>query len=62
MAMRVTYPDGSTEIIPKATKVDTQNFHEGMYDFTDEGGTMLVQIDMHIQIKWELVDEPDSTE
>jgi hypothetical protein len=51
MAMRITYPDGSTEIIPKATKVDTQNFHEGMYDFYDEGGTMLVQIDMHNQIK-----------
>jgi hypothetical protein len=59
MAMRLTYPDGSTEIIAYATRVDTQNFHEGMYDFYDERGVLLVQIDMHSKIRWELVDEPE---
>ena len=34
--MRIPYPDGSAEIIPEATRVDQQNFHEGMYDFYDE--------------------------
>lgn len=59
MAMLITYEDGSTEIIPEATRVDEQNFHEGMYDFYDERGTLLRQIDMHHKIKWELVDEPE---
>ena len=58
MAMRITYPDGSTEIMADAVKVDQQNFHEGMFDFYDERGNLLAQIDMHIQIKWELIDEP----
>jgi hypothetical protein len=58
MAILITYEDGSTEIIPEATRVDEQNFHEGMYDFYDERGTLLRQIDMHRQIKWELVSEP----
>jgi hypothetical protein len=62
MAMRVTYPDGSTEIIAQATRVDTQNFHEGMYDFYDERGTLLIQIDMHSQISWDLVDESEDGE
>jgi len=63
MTMRITYPDGSTEIIPEAIRVDQQNFHEGMYDFYDERGALLRQIDMHSGIKWELVNEPgDSTE
>lgn len=60
MAMRITYPDGSTEIIAEAVKVDQQNFHEGMFDFYDERGTLLAQIDMHIRIKWELIDEPQT--
>jgi hypothetical protein len=59
MAMLITYEDGSTEIIPEATRVDQQNFHEGMYDFYDERGTLLRQIDMHRQIKWEVVGEPE---
>jgi hypothetical protein len=59
MTMRLTYPDGSTEIVPEATRVDAQNFHEGMYDFYDEGGALLRQIDMHSKIKWELVDQPE---
>lgn len=41
MTMKITYPDGSTEIIPEATKVDSQNFHEGMYDFYDDRGNLL---------------------
>jgi hypothetical protein len=48
MTIRITYPDGVTEIIPEAIRVDQQNFHEGMYDFYDERGIF----------KWELVDEP----
>lgn len=59
MTMRITRPDGSTEIIPEAVRVDTQNFHEGMYDFYDERGNLLKQIDMSEQITWELV--PDET-
>ena len=57
MTMRITYPDGSTEIVPEATKVDQQNFHEGMYDFYDERGNLLTQIDMHSGIHWELVED-----
>lgn len=59
MTMRITYDDGSTEIIPGATRVDQQNFHEGMYDFYDERGVLLKQIDMHDRISWELVDEEE---
>jgi hypothetical protein len=59
MAMRITYPDGSTEIIPEATRVDQQNFHEGMYDFYDERGNLLRQIDMHSKIKWEIADDSE---
>jgi hypothetical protein len=57
--MRITFPDGSTEIIAHATRVDTQNFHEGMYDFYDDRGVLLFQIDMHSKIRWDLVDEPE---
>jgi hypothetical protein len=58
MAMRITYPDGSSRLIPEAVRVDEQNFHEGMYDFYDERGSLLEQIDMHSKISWELVGEP----
>ena len=61
MAMRITYPDGSTEIIAEAVKVDQQNFHEGMFDFYDDSGALLVQIDMYNSIKWELIDEPEES-
>ena len=57
--MRITYRDGSAEIIPEAIRVDQQNFHEGMYDFYDERGNLLRQIDMHSRIKWETVDDAD---
>jgi len=59
MAMRITYPDGSVEIVARATRVDTENLHEGMYDSYDEGGPLLLQIDTHSRIRWELVEEPD---
>lgn len=58
MAMLITYPDGSTELIAGAARVDQQNFHEGMFDFYDDSGTLLKQIDMGSGIKWELVAEP----
>ena len=60
MAMLITYPDGSTEIIAEAVSVDQQNFHEGMYDFYSEAGALLEQIDMGSGIKWEIVAEPKS--
>ncbi|MCU1263694.1 MAG: hypothetical protein JWM21_12 [Acidobacteria bacterium] len=60
MAIKVSYPDGSTEIIPGATVVDQQNFHEGMYDFYDEGGVLLKQIGMGTGIHWELIAEPEA--
>jgi hypothetical protein len=59
MTMRITYPDGSAEIIREATRVDEQNFHEGMYDFYDERGNLLRQIDMHSGIKWEIAHDAD---
>jgi hypothetical protein len=60
MAMLVTYPDGSTELIAEAIRVDQQNFHEGMYDFYDETGNLLTQIDMGSGIKWQLVAESEA--
>ena len=59
MTMKITYPDGSTEIINGATRVDEQNFHEGMYDFYDDRGNLLTQIDMGSGIKWEIIKEKD---
>ncbi|HKQ53272.1 MAG TPA: hypothetical protein VJT74_12940 [Pyrinomonadaceae bacterium] len=59
MAMLITYPNGSTELIAEAVRVDQQNFHEGMFDFYDERGALLKQIDMGSGIKWELVAERD---
>jgi hypothetical protein len=52
-AIVVKYPDGKTEVIGGAVRVDTQNFHEGMFDFYDESGTLLRQIDMGSGISWE---------
>jgi hypothetical protein len=60
MALRITYADGRVELIPKAVRVDQQNFHEGMYDFYDERGVLLRQIDMYNRITWELVDEEET--
>jgi hypothetical protein len=61
MAMLITYPDGSTEVLAEAVKVDEQNFHEGMYDFYDEAGRLLTQLPMGSGIKWEVIDEPSGT-
>ena len=52
MSIIVTYPDGSTETMADAVRVDTQNFHEGMFDFYDARGTLLRQIDMGSGITW----------
>jgi hypothetical protein len=51
-AIVITYPDGKIEVIDQATRVDTQNFHEGMFDFYDQNGTLLRQIDMGSGISW----------
>lgn len=60
MPMLITYPDGSTELIPAAARVDQQNFHEGTFDFYDVSGNLLKQIDMGSGIKWELAAEPET--
>ncbi len=54
MAIKITYEDGSTEILPEAVRVDTQNFHEGMFDFYDKTGNLLKQISMFEKISWEV--------
>ena len=59
MTMKITYSDGSVEIIKGATRVDEQNFHKGTYDFYDETGNLLRQIDLGSGIKWEIVEDPD---
>ena len=56
-AMKITHPDGRTEIVEDAVRVDTQNFHEGMFDFYDERGNLLRQIDMGSGITWEDADQ-----
>lgn len=57
----VTYPNGATEIIAGAVRVDTDNYHEGMFDFYDERGTLLKQISMSANIDWKLID-PNNAE
>ena len=52
----VKYPDGTVELIDGAVRVDTQNFHEGMYDFYDGSGNLLRQFDMGSGISWEEID------
>lgn len=49
----VKFPNGETELISRAVRVDTTNYHEGMFDFYDERGTLLRQIGMSSGIKWE---------
>jgi hypothetical protein len=55
VAIVVKYPDGRVEIIPDAVRVDTQNYHEGMFDLYDRNGTLLRQIDMGSGISWEQI-------
>lgn len=54
-AIAIKYADGRTKIIAGAVRVDTQNFHEGMYDLYDANGSLLEQIDMHEDISWEII-------
>lgn len=56
--MKIIYENGATEIIPKAVRIDTQNFHEGMYDFYDKNGNLLKQISLFENISWELMRKP----
>lgn len=51
--MMLTFPDGSTELLSEAVRVDTQNFHEGMYDFYDSRGNLLRQIHMGSGVRWD---------
>ena len=51
----ITFPDGSTEVLEDAVRVDTRNFHEGMYDFYDIRGNRLKQIEMGSAITWETI-------
>ncbi len=53
--MKLTYPDGSDEILPDAVRVDTTNYHEGMFDFYDANGNLLKQIAMGSGVNWEEV-------
>lgn len=53
--IKITYPDGSTEIVENAVRIDTQNFHEGMFDLYDERGDLLRQISMSAGIKWDMI-------
>lgn len=54
-AFIVSYPDGTSEIVAGAVRVDTQNYHEGMFDFYDDRGNLLKQISMSANINWEIV-------
>lgn len=56
----IKFPDGAVEILEEAVRVDTQNFHEGMYDFYDNRGNLLKQIDMGSGITWETVGVPEN--
>lgn len=58
MAILVTFPDGTNQLIPKAVRVDQTNYHEGTYDFYGEGEALLEQIDMSSGITWEVIEEP----
>ncbi|HVE55283.1 MAG TPA: hypothetical protein VNB22_00540 [Pyrinomonadaceae bacterium] len=60
MAMKITYENGATEILPEAVRVDPQNFHEGMYDFYDENSNLLKQISMFEKFSWEVLESSDS--
>jgi predicted secreted Zn-dependent protease len=58
----VKFPDGSVEVLEDAVRVDTQNFHEGMYDFYDIRGNLLKQIDMGSGVTWESVDVSEDSD
>lgn len=56
-AMKLTYPDGSVEIVRDAARVDTTNYHEGMFDFYDARGNLLKQVAMGSGVNWDDVSE-----
>lgn len=61
MAIKITYADGKTEIVPDAVNVD-YNYHEGTYDFCDEKGQPMKQLVMETGVTWTEVDEPKESE
>jgi hypothetical protein len=54
-SMIVTYANGATEIIAEAVRIETDNYHEGMFDFYDSRGNLLRQISMSEDISWEII-------
>ncbi len=46
------YPNGKIERVEGAVKVDTTNYHEGMYDIYDANGNLLKQVDMMSDVSW----------
>ena len=62
MTVKVTFPNGEIQIIPKAVKVDSTNYHEGMHDFYSEDGALVEQISLDHKITWEVIDEIDPSE
>ncbi len=46
------YPNGKIETVEGAVKVDTTNYHEGMYDIYDANGNLLKQVDMMSGVSW----------
>ncbi|MEP7076244.1 MAG: cysteine-rich CWC family protein [Acidobacteriota bacterium] len=60
-SMLIRYPDGSTEFVAGAVRVDAQNFHEGMIDFYDANGGLLKQVDMGSGVSWDAIGEGPSS-
>jgi hypothetical protein len=52
--IKITYADGRTEIVNGGVKVD-YNYHEGTFDFCDENGYPLLQLQMSDGISWEYI-------
>lgn len=61
MAIKITYADGKTEIIPDAVNVD-YNYHEGTYDFCNERGQPMKQLVMATGVTWTQLDESEKSE
>jgi hypothetical protein len=58
MSIKITFADGSTEIVRQAVKVD-YNYHEDTFDFCDENDYPLVQLRMAKGINWEYLNESE---
>ena len=61
MAIKITYTDGKSEIIPEAVNVD-YNHHEVTYDFCDEKGQPVKQLVMATGVTRAHIDESGSSE